>query len=87
MITLALSLRKSKGRTQDYEEEGIVTWTELVKLLSVEGETMSTSDMMTCLTALIGDKNAVAMIGNQELLMDARMFAETVLGFENTENI
>lgn len=87
MITLALSLRKSKGRTQDYEEEGIVTWTELVKLLSVEGETMSTSDMMTCLTALIGDKNAAAMIGNQELLMDARMFAETVLGFENTENI
>ena len=56
-----------------------VSWSNIEKLLTSEGEVFSRDDLGYCLTALVGsDTNAAEMAS-----YDAERFAESILGFEN----
>ena len=64
-----------------------VIWSELIQLLTIEGEALTANDLMTCLTALMGEEDANLLLrsakaGDLSTSMNASLFAENILGFE-----
>lgn len=64
---------------------GSIPWDELEKILSVEGEPLSNMDWVGCLTALVGSTNA-ATFDDGDGGMSGQLFADKILGFENSES-
>lgn len=56
-----------------------VSWGNIEKLLTSEGEAFSRDDLGYCLTALVGADTRQAEMA----VYDAEKFAESILGFEN----
>lgn len=71
------------------DDNGSLPWSDLCQLLGIEGETINSTDLLTCLTALMGETDAEILnsaankIGDA-VYVDHRVFAEDILGFENS---
>jgi Ca2+-binding EF-hand superfamily protein len=70
-------LRKQFG----IPETNPIKWTEIQRYICSEGEVLSTEDLDSCLTALLGSEHTQMLKATE---MTSGQFAEKVLGFEDT---
>lgn len=73
IIDLLVVYRLKLGPNHD------VSWGNIEKLLTSEGEVFSRDDLGFCLAALVGENTSNAEMASY----DAEKFAEAILGFEN----
>jgi len=71
------------------ESMSTLPWSDLCQLLGIEGEALNSADMMSCLTALLGENDALMMANSankqgEVMHMNSNVFAEDILGFESS---
>ena len=76
-----LGLGEGKGGEELAAEDVTLETKRLFQMLERGGESISSQELTTCLKSLMGPQGAGGMPGS----MDAGLFAENVLGFEEDE--